>query len=250
MDPSEFDLPLRKQVERVVRPLHAEFERKMRMREELLALIEQIYGEELARADSTPAALERTLDRFGDPAELSRELQATVPRREIWGTWLDRRLARGAQESALRYALRLAALLALLFVLVTAVAEGLLFATRGSGLDGIQVKLVAALVGMATLNALAIVLLGDWYCRSVEQNSFPLWRVTRLWLGAILVVATLTLAGISIMALIGGSLREVAWAARHWLTSSPAVIAVYVGVSMLIASQRRRLRPWKQLEIE
>ena len=53
------------------------------MREELLAHLTAAFDEEAARLGDDRAALGRTLRRFGDPADLTRELQAAVP-------WLER----------------------------------------------------------------------------------------------------------------------------------------------------------------
>src|SRR5262249_21741651 len=51
-------------------------------------------------------ALARALQRFGDPADLSRDLQASVPRLE---RWLSKVFFRGPAEDGLRYGARIAA---------------------------------------------------------------------------------------------------------------------------------------------
>ncbi len=70
-------------VERAVRPVRATLARKRRMREELLAHLAAVFEEETARLGDQRAALDRARERFGDPAELSRQLQDAVP-------WWDR----------------------------------------------------------------------------------------------------------------------------------------------------------------
>ena len=256
MNSNDVDLALRRQVECVVRPLEAEFERKMRIREELLALLEQIYAEELvrtnnlAREDNARAAIERTLQRFGEPQSLTTEIQSTVPRHEVWATWLDRRLARLPAASTHMTAGRLALVMLLMLAACTAIAEGLLLIVRGSGLDFMQMKMLLALAGLLTINTFGIAWLGEWFCRSVEQTSGPIWRVPRLWLSAILAISLLALTGIGMMSLVGGTTRDFVWAAHHWLTMSPLAAVVYLGVALLVASQRRRIWPWKQLEIQ
>src|SRR4051812_26791862 len=70
-------------VERAVRPVRAGVGRKRKMREELLAHVSAVFAQERARLGDDAAALSRTTERFGDPAELTRDLQASVP-------WLDR----------------------------------------------------------------------------------------------------------------------------------------------------------------
>ncbi|OWK34528.1 hypothetical protein [Fimbriiglobus ruber] len=109
-------------VERVVRPVRAGPGRKMKMREELLAHLAAIYGEERARFGDDTLALRLAVQRFGDPAELTKELQATVPRVERFlmtplpGTDWERRATRWSQprpdESSLRHAARVAAVFA------------------------------------------------------------------------------------------------------------------------------------------
>jgi hypothetical protein len=68
-------------VERIVRPIHADCS-KLRMRTELLAHLQTAFEEERARGLDEAAALAEAKRRLGDPAELTRELQAAVPRIE------------------------------------------------------------------------------------------------------------------------------------------------------------------------
>ena len=75
------------------------------MRQELLAHLTGLVEEEKGRGGDEQEALARALQRFGDPAGLSRDLQASVPRPERW-------FFRGPGESGLRYGARIAALVA------------------------------------------------------------------------------------------------------------------------------------------
>jgi hypothetical protein len=65
-------------VERAVRPVRADVSRKRQMREELLAHVTAIFEEEAEKAGDEGTALEQTRQRFGDPVELSSELQRSV----------------------------------------------------------------------------------------------------------------------------------------------------------------------------
>jgi hypothetical protein len=94
-------------VERAVRAVHASPARKRRMRQELLAHLTGLVEEEKARGGDERQALARALQRFGDPAGLSRDLQASVPRLE---RWLSQWFSRGPGESGLRHGARIAAL--------------------------------------------------------------------------------------------------------------------------------------------
>jgi hypothetical protein len=66
-------------VERAVRPVRASRGRKRKMREELLAHVSGVFEEESAKLGDDSAALERTALRFGSPAEVTSQLQESVP---------------------------------------------------------------------------------------------------------------------------------------------------------------------------
>jgi ATP-dependent Clp protease ATP-binding subunit ClpC len=95
-------------VERAVRPVRASAGRKRKMREELLGHLTEIYDAELGRLHNPDAALEATARRFGDPAELARELETALPRHERISHFVERWFAWRAPESAARYSMRLA----------------------------------------------------------------------------------------------------------------------------------------------
>jgi len=66
-------------VERAVRPFRASTSRQRQMRQELLAHVSGVFEEESARLGDDRAALERTAPRFGNPAEVTIQLQEAVP---------------------------------------------------------------------------------------------------------------------------------------------------------------------------
>ena len=66
-------------VERAIRPVRASISRKLKMREELLAHVTTVFEEEAVRLGDEQAALERTAQRFGNPSELTGQLQQSVP---------------------------------------------------------------------------------------------------------------------------------------------------------------------------
>jgi len=107
------DLALRKQVERAVRPVLATENRKLRMREELLAHLTAIFVEEHQQLGDETAALAKSRERFGDPAELTTELNRSVgpwqrftAAGEHWERRLDKTVAKKKDEPLSRYALR------------------------------------------------------------------------------------------------------------------------------------------------
>jgi hypothetical protein len=97
-------------VERIVRPVRASTPRKRKMREELLAHLSAIYDQELVRLHTPEAALKAAADRFGNPGELTEQLQAALPFLERVDFFVERWLAWRAPESVAKYALRQAVL--------------------------------------------------------------------------------------------------------------------------------------------
>jgi len=109
----EIELSLRKQVERAARPVLASEQRKLRMREELLAHLTAIFAEEQQRSGGEAPALAATFTRFGDPAELTAELNRSVSpwqriaaAAEHWERRLDKNVTKKKDEPLSRYALR------------------------------------------------------------------------------------------------------------------------------------------------
>jgi hypothetical protein len=69
-------------VEQIVRPVRAFAPRKLRMRWELLTHLQAAMEEERGRDAEETAALQRAKARLGEPAEVTRGLQESVPRGE------------------------------------------------------------------------------------------------------------------------------------------------------------------------
>jgi hypothetical protein len=70
---------LRQLVEQIVQPVRASLSRKRDMQEELLAHVLAVFEEEWDRRGDEQAALQGTVARFGNPTELSDELQESIP---------------------------------------------------------------------------------------------------------------------------------------------------------------------------
>jgi ATP-dependent Clp protease ATP-binding subunit ClpC len=101
-------IALMKIVEQCVRPVRASIVRKRRMREELFAHLTGIYEEALARLRDPVTALADAKQRFGEPAELARELESSLPGYERISAFVERWVRYRAPESAARYSFRLA----------------------------------------------------------------------------------------------------------------------------------------------
>ena len=88
------------------------------MREELLAHLTAIYDEELARENDVDAAWRAAVERFGASADLTRELQATLPWNERLSYFIESWIGWRPPETATRWmarsALQTTALLAVL----------------------------------------------------------------------------------------------------------------------------------------
>jgi hypothetical protein len=69
---------LEKLVERIVQPARASRSRKRDMQRELVAHVLAVFEEERVRLGDEQSALQRTVLRFGEPAELSDELQQSI----------------------------------------------------------------------------------------------------------------------------------------------------------------------------
>jgi hypothetical protein len=116
-------------VERTVRPVRASTSHKQKMREELLAHVTSVFEEEVARLANEQAALERTAQRFGNPAELTGQLQESVPTLdsiERFADWAAFRPCESTLRRAVRYMLifEVAALLLLSYAAVLLLLGG------------------------------------------------------------------------------------------------------------------------------
>ncbi len=175
---------LRVQVERVVRPVRASSRRKDRMREELLAHLLRLYDEELSRSGNPETATAAAISRFGDAAQLTRELQDSVPAYERWGMTdiaPRGRAKRRVGESPLRYLVRTNAiglgvggLLGMAILLVA-----LAFAQPGQAHRAEAISFTQALLFMLGVYAIEVVaifcgvLLSERMRRLMERRKPP-----------------------------------------------------------------------------
>lgn len=123
---------MRRHVERAVRPVRAGKVRKLQMREELLAHLTSLFEEERRDGDEA-TALVRAMARFGDPAEIARELDRSAGRGEKLayyaervGQWQERWIGRREGEAFLPHALRSALVIALYHAVAILLLLGLI----------------------------------------------------------------------------------------------------------------------------
>lgn len=111
--PTDLDLAMRKHVERAVRPVRTGGAKKLRMREELFCHLTAIYLEELEQCRDPQLALRTAIERFGEPAALTAELNdslAWIERFDYWDDFVNQkwyeRFGKGDDGSWRRFALR------------------------------------------------------------------------------------------------------------------------------------------------
>jgi hypothetical protein len=244
-------------VERAVRPVRAFACRKLRMREELLAHLTAVLDEERSRRGDERAALAAALQRFGDPAGLTRELEASVPalERALCGpvrgfSWLAPvgRLVGGPPGLAGRQLVLWQAAAAAAFALVPLL--GLLsLRVAWEGTPGARELLAWAgcLAGLAG-TAFAFALLCDRLGRALDggPGAGPVFRAAG-WAvpGAGLALAALLL---SRRLLLG----EVSFDARGLLPAGAVLLGTTVALGLAMrgaAAGRRRLEEWARLEL-
>jgi len=252
-------------VERAVRPLRANNRRKDRMREELLAHLQELYHEELARLIDPSAALDQAMRRFGDPAELRRELQDSVPLLERWlfvpvgprsFQRFERRLSRpGENESALRFALRQTGwsalwmgILCLMFaILYLSAVLGLSRPVRPAR------ETIPVVIASTTLTLLFTLLLPLLTCGM--HGAMQERRERRR--SAMKIVAYGLLGAVSVFAIglgCGVLLSKQLQFGSQWLWGLTAVTVLTPLFSAFVArvwvSEARRYRDWESLEID
>jgi hypothetical protein len=91
-------------VERAVRPVRASTGRKRKMREELLAHVLGVFEEESVMFGDEQTAVERTALRFGSPADVTSQLQESIPARDAVRRYWEGRPGEPAWRTAIRSA--------------------------------------------------------------------------------------------------------------------------------------------------
>jgi hypothetical protein len=247
-------LRLKIQVERAVRPVVASLTRRMRMREELLELITRIHGEESARHPDPQLALEAALARFGDPAELARELQAGVGRWErmeaAWVMWIESWIHCRENETRWKHSVRLALLAAGLMSGLQATVLPLVFLAKGMQKSPPPVSFLVALVAFYALAFGGLAFIGSHATEALRRKGTRWWSCPQLWLASVLAAVVVQISGMGLVLSVSFDPADVLNAARHWLLCSPVVILLFVGVQGLMHQEYLRLRDWVELKLD
>lgn len=244
-------IELKKIVERVVRPLPCDKTTKLRMRDELSSQLLLIYDEEFAKDDDETAAIERTANRFGEPAALRQELDATISSRMRFGTQLNHWiLGEVPPKSPISFAARVAIRLASLhFVMTFGLLAVLILLGKDSSVLGVWPTFLAISV-LFGFNGFLFTICGLAAIHAMKLDGEQLQFVHPVRLVLATVGAGLSLAA-SYVALMSVS---------HFDVGQPSMLAIFAtvcGIAMLlfllviglIAKVELRDREWSSLDL-
>lgn len=178
-------------VERAVRPVRASTLHKRKMREELLAHVSGVFEEEFTQLGDERAALERTTLRFGTPAEVTGQLQESVPASDRFIRFWEGRPG----ESTMRVTFLLAWVSGTFAVFSFVVALFAVGSIRALPVEAPIMSLCGILAMPVYLSGLAF--LTDWMEKALYGPTGRSWRKVGLvaagsWLFMLLLIAALT----------------------------------------------------------
>jgi hypothetical protein len=237
-------------VERAVRPVRASKSGKRKMREELLAHVSGVFEEEFAQLGDESAALARTSERFGQPAELAAQLRASVPRRvdsiRLFGEAV---VGYRSTESALRLAGLAAMLLGALCSVIVGIAI-LIQVLRGQGSEWLTIAWIPSLLTPLEMGFLAFC--GTLLMRGIRRALFG--PAGRSWLRAgLMAVAAWIMIPVATFGNCMALLPDVQSSLRGFLVMLP--FGALVPLTMLVVAygvdaECRRDQDWADLQID
>jgi hypothetical protein len=196
-------------VEQIVRPVRVGTPRKRKMRDELLAHLTDIYDEELARLNDPAVAWRETATRFGDPAELTREIESSLPRRARHDYYIERWIGWRAPETAQRWMLRLS--LQFFVLLAMVVGLGCIAAMALAGWDNLPWRLFRGATAFLLFLPATFGVTGTLYYK-MRDASFGVFGSRKSPLRVLLLAGAIALvvtgAGFGFVALTGWSAAE------------------------------------------
>jgi len=241
-------IALKTAVERAVRPITAPLETRQRMRAELYDLISAIHAEEAARGGDEAAILRRTLDRFGRPEDLTRELRQCLSWQQRWEGGLNRWFERRLSEQPIAFACRVGlSLLTMMLVLIGPIAwrqsqQSLRLATG-------SLSLAFALSGIIAIDGFLIAWLGAVSVDRVRQSTRAAWRHGRVWLAGCAAGLTVWLFG-NLFFLIGSRGAWPTWREGWmWIVLGLVSAPCFVAVTTLVQRELRTEAEWLELDL-
>jgi ATP-dependent Clp protease ATP-binding subunit ClpC len=233
-------------VERAVRPIRAGTTRKRKMREELLAHVSAVFDEEAKLGGDEAAALVRTSQRFGNPAELTRQLQATVPASDSASWFIEELIGFPPREPALRLAARHAFLTGVL----CAVGLAIMIVVIGRWDEWLTLDRQAAILSPVYMGVLIFgaSLLGHGMLQAFYGQDGRNWpRVLAIGAAAWLLVPGVTL--VWCYALTGGFMSNLFEMWPLFLSGLLAPLVLLIAVRACI-SEIRHCEEWASLKID
>ena len=238
-------------VERAVRLVRATSVRKLKMREELLAHLTDIYEQEHTRLSDPVQATEAAACRFGDPVELAHELQTIVPWYDRYEATLDRWFGRRAQESTVRFVTRVTVLVFCQLISMPVLAAP--FVVRDLGWNANAWIALRPIVAVLVCLPAAYFFLGLLYF-AIRNTLFGVFGQRKSWRRLFVLQ---TLFGVVVIALGCGFAALAAWdlrQAREILIPSAATgIVAAIGAWVVARSSgpnEIRDAMWARLDVE
>ena len=235
-------------VERAVRLVQASAARKRKMREELLAHVVGVFEEEDKLGDEQ-AALARTRERFGQAAELTGQLQASVPPNDRVERFAENLFGYGSGESALRLAAQVAVAAGAVSFVLLGIAI-LIQVLRGQGSEWLTVARVPSL--LAPLWMAFWVFCGTVLIYGMGRALFG--PAGRSWLRVGLVDAAawivIPVTAFAMCLLVLADIQRSLWDVVPLLPHGVLLSLTLVAVAFLVDSSCRHDREWARLDID
>lgn len=245
--PANMPLELLVLVERVVRPLPVSMERRKRLRSDFLDHLHAIHVEELARDQDATAAIARTQQRFGDPAELTAELRRTIRWTDTGKFWLERLWAQRPAESALLYVGRLVGGMAVCL----SVAIGLLMADHHffgtQPFTATQLMIASSVVAFLSIWVGSFLLFGLSAGKEWEQPRRSWGRIISC---SLMLIASWPLSLMLLMFLAGGSWVDYSIPLASSVLGGMFSVVTGTAVGILHNRDMRYLGEWAQLDLD
>jgi ATP-dependent Clp protease ATP-binding subunit ClpC len=225
-------------VERVVRPVRTAMARKRKMREELLAHLSEIYEEEYLRWGDSDAALHEAAKRFGDPTQLSGELQDSLTsledrRNYFFERWFGRR----PPETAVWMMLRVSFVSFLCSIVIAVFIPMFIEMIAVRGLHHLDAVAVRALISMAIFCPMGGFLVGVCYFK-IRDSLFGVFGSRKSLRNGILLA---TLASLCVLLCIASAiaLLNASFQVVHEVVVPMIAVSVFGGIICLILARSR-----------
>ncbi len=234
---------LMKHVETAVRPVKALPGRKLQMREEMLAHLQQIADAQAAGGIDSQTATRTAISRFGAADELARKLQDSVPRREILFHWMPTLRVPGSMSF---WTVTFWASILELLLVAFLIGGMSLFLDSVLGREVIAVLVLIALIVPPIFLAL-FAMTGAW-AGIFRHRRAP----RRIWVYGVALAIYLTIGGIVLFGAEGMDVARIVYTGLMSI-AVPAVFSVAAKLmsTQVIAAdnQSLRIRQWQAIEL-